>query len=144
MTTQVPATLIALQNMATATITGVEVTVGPNIDPASDYLCIGWVDEHNPGVTVSSHTADAGMSQALQDYDIHHLIGVHRGEKKLSEAIADAYTYYDELTVALRLDHTLNGSVARAIMQHSNLTLSSTERGRMAVLRFAITVRTWK
>lgn len=144
MTAGVPGALDGLKAIGSRVLPGVELTIGPNYDPGGDYLCIGWVDEHNPGVTVQSRISDAGLSQEAQDYDIHCAIAVHRGNEQITQAIAEAYAYYNAMDLAIRLDPRLANSVARATVGHSNLLLSNTEKGRMAALRFAVTVRTWK
>jgi hypothetical protein len=139
----VPGTLAALQSTFQAVLP-FKVVVGQDFDVETSYLAVGWVSALEPGVQSTSDPADAALGRDAENFDVHCLLAVHRGNVPQAQVLTTAYGYLADLKATLQPpNHNLGGVVTRARLVEHTALIAMHEGGRMVALRFVIAVKAW-
>lgn len=144
--TTLPATLDALVALFTAALPALQVVDGPNYDPSTAFLAVGWHSNDEAAASPTSIIADLGRRADREDYDVSCLLSYHVGASQdgMSAARSSLYASFAAINAALDTDSNLGGAVYRArVSEHSYVPLID-ETGVMVTIRFLVSVIAWK
>lgn len=134
----------ALVSLAKTALPDLQVADGPDYDARTSFLAIGWHSEHEPAVNVNRDIADARQARDLEDYDVHNVLSVFRGNAKVADARAQLIDLFNTFDAAIKADPKLGGTVAMARLADYELLPMFTETGAHVAMRITVNVRAWK
>lgn len=146
-TSSVNAALSAMVTMfraVTADLPNFAVIDGGPIDPPVNWLCVGYDESENPGITVAPTAADAGRDRDLEAFDVTNTLSFQNGDKDATAAglRTEIFAVFDALRAAVKADRTLGGAVARAVIGDWDLDqgIDATANGHAAAIRFTVQI----
>jgi hypothetical protein len=145
----VPAAITALLAAFTASaslgaaVPPVQVRDGPQLraDSAAEGVAVGYSSGQNSAVVTGTATPEGlGAGPDRERYAITCTAEVIDGSGSIAAARTRAYQLHAACGAAIAADHTLGGTVLRAVPGMGSLTQQQTTRGALARVVFPVTV----